>query len=346
MKRRSLTHTLRNHFLPLLLLLGLAACQGCQGRGRVHEAPPASFPDGAASNELPAPSPAEPPPPEELAPKPSGEDYAEPPASLGAAEGSQAPAKAKPGAPDFGYKRGAVPESRSRDDLYAERPRPEERPGLATHWGENRYSPAREVDFERADGDIPAAVVQLHYNDRGGARQMLPGGYWDHAETSVLGGLRVRILDDRGRALPALRQHERVIGVGAPGERYSLVIENSTSTRYEVVASVDGLDVLDGEDASFEKRGYLVGAYSSVVIDGFRRSQAEVAAFRLGDVGRSYAASKGKARNVGVIGFAFFGERRPVYQPSPWRDRVRNEDTDRRRNADPFPGRYAEPPVW
>jgi hypothetical protein len=137
-----------------------------------------------------------------------------------------------------------------------------------------------------------------------------------------------------------------VIGVGAPGQRYAIAIENSTGARYEVVASVDGLDVIDGEDASFEKRGYLVGPYGRVVIDGFRLRGAEVAAFRLGDVARSYAASKGKARNVGVIGIALFTERRPVFEPEPWRDPIRTKDTRQRQNADPFPGRYAQPPVW
>jgi len=104
--------------------------------------------------------------------------------------------------------------------------------------------------------------------------------------------------------------------------------------------------VLDGRDASPDKRGYLISAYSSVVIDGFRRSEAEVAAFRLGDVAHSYAASQGNARNVGVIGFAAFAERQAtVYYPGP-PVRPWNEDTSLRESADPFPGRYARPPAW
>jgi hypothetical protein len=219
----------------------------------------------------------------------------------------------------------------------------EDRPGLGTHWGETRYSPAHQVDFERADARRPNAVVELHYNDRTGARRMLPGGYGGSAETRAL-GLRFRVLDAAGRTLPALVDGARVVGVGAPGERYTLSIESSSASRFEIVASVDGLDVIDGESASFEKRGYLVGAYGSIVIDGFRRSGAEVAAFRLGDVARSYAASKGKARNVGVIGIALFEERRPVIEP--WRDPIPLDDTRQRQNADPFPGRFARPPVW
>jgi hypothetical protein len=218
---------------------------------------------------------------------------------------------------------------------------------LATHWGETRYSPARQVDFERRDGARPSAVVELHYNDPAGARRMLPRGEWGRAEAWLLGGLRVSVVDASGQTLPALRRGSRVVGLGAPGDRYALAIENPTGARFEIVASVDGLDVLDGESASFEKRGYLIGAYSSVLIDGFRRSDAEVAAFRLGDVARSYAASKGQARNVGVIGFALFEERRPVVTVPPrWRDRSWEDDTGQRRDADAFPGRYARPPVW
>jgi hypothetical protein len=139
-----------------------------------------------------------------------------------------------------------------------------------------------------------------------------------------------------------------VVAVGEPGERYSLLIENQGSERFEVVATVDGLDVLDGEDGDLEKRGYLLAPHSSVLIDGFRRSASEVAAFRLGDVGGSYAASKGKARNVGVIGCALFAEHRASqrYSLPPGSDGWPTDETLRRRAADPFPMRHAQPPGW
>jgi hypothetical protein len=190
-------------------------------------------------------------------------------------------------------------------------------------------------------------MAELRYNDRSGARRLLPNGHWGSGELTLLGGaLRVRMLDASGRSFPALREGSRVVSMGEPGERYSLSIENRTGRRYEVVATVDGLDVLDGRDGSPDKRGYLIAAYSSVQIDGFRRSDAEVAAFRLGDVAHSYAASQGNARNVGVIGVAVFAERQPqvVYAPRPVRRW--EEDSSLRESADPFPGRYARPPVW
>ncbi|HTV21256.1 MAG TPA: hypothetical protein VMG12_21365 [Polyangiaceae bacterium] len=342
--------------LAHLLLLLLAF--GCQGRGRVHEAQPASYPDAQPSEApqtAPFASPSE--------PAPLGEDdsdgYAAPPPPVGSPLTPELEDRAAPksaaraeGVGSLGSGRATDAPARQRgaerSRPISPRPVPEERPGLATHWGETRYSPARQVDFERAASDRPSTVLELHYNDRAGARRMLPRGEWGRAETWALGGLRISLVDAAGRPLPALRSGSRVIGVGAPGERYALAIENSTAARFEVVASVDGLDVLDGEGASFEKRGYLIGAYSSVLIDGFRRSDAEVAAFRLGDVARSYAASKGQARNVGVVGFALFEERRAaVLEPPRWRDRRwTDEDTQQRRDADPFPGQYARPPVW
>jgi hypothetical protein len=64
---------------------------------------------------------------------------------------------------------------------------------------------------------------------------------------------------------------------------------------------------------------------------------SQVAAFRFGSVRDSYAARKGDAQNVGVIGVAFFAEEGSGY---PWIER----ESDRRRDADPFPGRFASPP--
>jgi hypothetical protein len=219
-------------------------------------------------------------------------------------------------------------------------PEPEARPGLATHWGEQRYSPTREVSFVRADGDAPDALTSLHYDDRAGAFSALPSGSWSHSELPLLGGaVSARVVDGRGGLLPALRWAEQVSVIGEPGERYALELENRTGARFEVVATVDGLDVLDGKDGDIDKRGYLLGAYQTLTIDGFRDGQDTVAAFRFGDVGHSYAASQGKARNVGVIGIALFRERGARHG---W---LHADDAALRQSAEPFPGRYATPPA-
>lgn len=105
---------------------------------------------------------------------------------------------------------------------------------------------------------------------------------------------------------------------GVCNARYSVRITNHTGRRVEVVVSVDGRDVIDGEPADYvSKRGYLLGPYESYDISGFRTSHDTTAAFRFSSVADSYAARRGDSRNVGVIGAAFFPERRAVARPRP-----------------------------
>jgi hypothetical protein len=114
------------------------------------------------------------------------------------------------------------------------------------------------------------------------------------------------------------------------------VVRNATDARFEIVASVDGLDVIDGRPADPVRRGYLIDPHGVLAIDGFRTSDDAVAAFRFGRVADSYAAQTGSDRNVGVIGLAIFAER-----GARW---TRGE-LHRRDTADPFPERgYAAPP--
>jgi len=106
---------------------------------------------------------------------------------------------------------------------------------------------------------------------------------------------------------------------GQKGARYEILVKNNTDRRIEVVASVDGLDVIDGLAGDFtKKRGYVVAPYGKVIIDGFRISMQEVAAFRFSAVADSYAAKTSGARNVGVIGVAVFTEKK-VEVPKPQR---------------------------
>jgi hypothetical protein len=216
---------------------------------------------------------------------------------------------------------------------------PSERGGLGTAWGETRDSPVHWVRFQRAD-PTPFAVTVFYYDDAEGVNAMMGDAraYPPGDGARVAGGmLSVRLLDGYGMPLPTLMGVDRQYVVGRDGERYAIEIVNRTDERIEAVATVDGLDAMDGGRGSIGKRGYVLERWSSYRIDGFRRSDAEVAAFRFGAVDDSYAARKGDDRNVGVIGVAFFAERGARPQ---WFDR----ETARRHRADPFPGRFAEPP--
>ena len=198
---------------------------------------------------------------------------------------------------------------------------PADRPGLGTSFGESRASPVEWVAFERDDPERPLAVATLYYDDVEGIRDMARGADpFGPPEAMTVGGgpLRVRLVDAWGAPLPTFSHAGRTYVAGRAGQRYAIEIENRSPRRVEAVATVDGLDVFDGGPGSFDKRGYVLDAGQTYRIDGFRQSLHEVAAFRFGDVSESYAAATGDDANVGVIGVAFFAERR--------------------RDADPFPG--------
>ncbi len=134
------------------------------------------------------------------------------------------------------------------------------------------------------------------------------------------GPYRVRIVDERHHDLPRFVSGGRTYVLGTIGSRYEIVVSNPTARRVEVVASVDGLDVMDGRPANYvEKRGYILPAYGDTTIEGFRTSLDDVATFRFSSVANSYAGRLGEARDVGVIGVAFFPEQAPVAvaQPAP-----------------------------
>lgn len=219
-------------------------------------------------------------------------------------------------------------------------PSPDLRPGLGTEWGETRVSRVHDVTFVR-DSSRPFAIAQLHYNDRRGAEALANlASRRDVAPSLEAGGgaVTVSIRDASGRPLEAINAGGKTIVIGTAGQRYSIVLQNHTSHRFEAVATVDGLDVINGKPGSFDNRGYILMPFATLEIEGFRQSASSVAAFRFGAVGDSYAAQMGKARNVGVIGVAFFGERGDTFVPE---NEARLRDT-----ASPFPAdpRFAQPP--
>jgi hypothetical protein len=215
-----------------------------------------------------------------------------------------------------------------------------DRPGLGTEWGEQINAPISFSPFVRAASQ-PWAEVALHYNDAQGvnAHASYLGAVPQPLEVFAGdGSLSVALVDDAGRTLPGFMANGRALIVGNDGARYRLVVRNGTTARFEVVASVDGLDVIDGNPADPNRRGYIIDPHGVLVIDGFRTSDSSVAAFRFGRVADSYAAQTSGDRNVGIVGFAIFAERGAVWTPA---------ELQRRDTANPFPERgYAVPPGY
>jgi hypothetical protein len=144
---------------------------------------------------------------------------------------------------------------------------------------------------------------------------------------------RVRIVGPAMHDLRTFQHDGRSYVLGTVGERYAVVLSNPTAQRVEAVISIDGLDAIDGTPADYaHKRGYILPAYGSATIEGFRTSIDQVATFRFSSVADSYAGRLGQARDVGVIGVAFFPERAPVaiaaVPPSPPISPSSSYDTD------------------
>lgn len=73
------------------------------------------------------------------------------------------------------------------------------------------------------------------------------------------------------------------------GVSYEIKISNSSAHKVCVVVSVDGLSVMNGEEANDNGIGYLVEPHDSIVIKGWRRGDSEVAQFTFTDEQSSYA---------------------------------------------------------
>lgn len=110
------------------------------------------------------------------------------------------------------------------------------------------------------------------------------------------------------------------------GSQFTLRLKNNTAARVEAVISVDGLSVLDGEPATVNSRGYILAAYQSYDVVGWRKDLASCARFIFSARGESYAAKTGQPRDIGVVGLMAWKEKiappppliinSPV--PTPW----------------------------
>lgn len=256
----------------------------------------------------------------------------------GSTDGPSAPEPAAK-APQFAEAASSYDRAESAARAPSGAPMPQSRPGLGTEWGETRESRIYETSFTRASSS-PFAIVSLYYNDQRGIDALSHFHERRHSRTLVDNSwVSVNLRDDGNRPFDAFQFGDRNYVVGQAGERYSIVLTNRTAHRIEAVTTVDGLDVINGGNGSTRNREYILMPYATIEIDGFRKNENEVAAFRFGAVEDSYAAERGKPRNIGVIGVALFDEQH---------DRIDPREIQMRDTANPFPsggnGRFAPPP--
>jgi hypothetical protein len=155
----------------------------------------------------------------------------------------------------------------------------------------------------------------------------------------------VTVVDcETGATLPMHYFHGEYWIAGAPGVRYAIHIRNRAAGRLLAVTSVDGVNVVTGETAGWGQSGYVFFPGQQYSITGWRKSDAEVAAFTFTALPDSYAALTGRPANIGVIGVALFRERASEPPNAPLLDngssrhgRERAENAPRARAAPPSP---------
>ncbi len=210
----------------------------------------------------------------------------------------------------------------------------EERPGLATGFGETVESEWHRQSFVRASSK-PAGAGLVFYNDKEGIEAMTGskrkvGGVETAAGDMVEWGIK-------GGGFGYLSTYKtyswgtRRFVVGERDDNYSIVLKNRCKSRVEIVLSVDGLDVIDGKKAALSKRGYVIAPDETLEVKGWRTSPSTVARFKFTTVAGSYTNLKyGDHRNVGVIGMAVFAE--DGVDPWTWSPR----EVGNRLEANPF----------
>ena len=142
----------------------------------------------------------------------------------------------------------------------------------------------------------------------------------------------VQIIDrETGSVLPMYQSRGEYWVAGRPGARYSIMIQNHRGERLLAVTAVDGINVISGETGAWSQSGYVFSPGERYEIAGWRKSNAEIAAFNFTAAGSSYAERTGRPANVGVIGVALFLER-----PAPvrWFDRL---SRDRKSEESEYP---------
>ncbi|MFL6604899.1 MAG: hypothetical protein ACJ8R9_26685 [Steroidobacteraceae bacterium] len=168
----------------------------------------------------------------------------------------------------------------------------------------------------------------------------------------AVGGIaQVTIIDRRSglELTPYLYRGEYWVA-GSPGALYAIEIRNRLGERILAVTSVDGVNVISGASAGWNQTGYVFDGGEGYQITGWRKSDAQVAAFTFTASPNSYAERTGRPANIGVIGVAVFRERQPqpVYVPpisTPAPDRQEQERAGAARMPDSLAAEASSPPL-
>lgn len=143
-----------------------------------------------------------------------------------------------------------------------------------------------------------------------------------------------------GKSVVKYPWRDHVFLEGREGTEYTIRFRNNSVHRVLAILSVDGLSVMDGEQAELDGTGYVVEPWSTLDVPGWRLNNEDVATFKFGKRGKAYADKKGEGSNVGVIGCAVFKEKyaQPYFYCEPFSGPVRT--------VEPVKVTFTTQPTW
>jgi len=118
-----------------------------------------------------------------------------------------------------------------------------------------------------------------------------------------------------GKPINEYSHQNKIYVEGRKSSTFSIKLRNNSSKKALFVLTIDGLSVIDGKDASFDSRGYIVNGYDSTTVKGWRMNDNEIAQFFFSAPDDSYRKRMNKGNNLGVIGLAVFVEKEK-HQPT------------------------------
>lgn len=133
---------------------------------------------------------------------------------------------------------------------------------------------------------------------------------------AAYGGVDLQVVDrESGAVMEQYPRGGRTFVAGEAGARYALRVSNRSVGRVLVVLTVDGVNIVSGETGAWNQVGYVLEPFQSYDLNGWRKSDHQIAAFEFTGPRNSYAVRTGRPANVGVIGMAVFAEKPRRVEP-------------------------------
>jgi len=117
-----------------------------------------------------------------------------------------------------------------------------------------------------------------------------------------------------GKPIKEYIHQNKIYIEGRKSSAFSIKLRNNSSKKALFVLTIDGLSVIDGKDASFDSRGYVINGYDSMTVAGWRIDDNNIAQFYFSSPDDSYRKRMSKGNNLGVIGLAVFVEKEKIQQ--------------------------------